>query len=207
MFSARAQVLEVLWELAHLPTLPTSLVQQALEEHLGILSDAYAVKEAVKRNYIIKCIEDIKKVSRPTTTPPPHSDSVAALRGETLSFLEKETSRVFRLLTFCWLARHVASVPGLLASYWGDDNLVAPADKSQFPLISAAIATQSGNNSEKFMNGWFQSFPQRLVLVLFSLWLAHSFFKKYYLFIFDFASIFISPSPVYLNLYKFIYVK
>lgn len=62
MFSTRAQVLEVLWELAHLPTLPTSLVQQALEEHLGILSDAYAVKEAVKRNYIIKCIEDIKKV-------------------------------------------------------------------------------------------------------------------------------------------------
>lgn len=57
-----AQVLEVLWELAHLPTLPTSLVQQALEEHLGILSDAYAVKETVKRSYIIKCIEDIKKV-------------------------------------------------------------------------------------------------------------------------------------------------
>uniref|UniRef100_I3J3T6 Ubiquitin specific peptidase 24 n=2 Tax=Oreochromis TaxID=8139 RepID=I3J3T6_ORENI len=55
------KVLEVLWELAHLPTLPTSLVQQALEEHLGILSDAYAVKELVKRSYIIKCIEDIKK--------------------------------------------------------------------------------------------------------------------------------------------------
>ncbi len=56
-------MLEVLWELAHLPTLPTTLVQQALEEHLTILSDAYAVKETVKRNYIIKCIEDIKKVS------------------------------------------------------------------------------------------------------------------------------------------------
>lgn len=52
----------MLWELAHLPTLPTTLVQQALEEHLGILSDAYAVKETVKRSYIIKCIEDIKKV-------------------------------------------------------------------------------------------------------------------------------------------------
>lgn len=61
---ACVQVLEVLWELAHLPTLPTSLVQQALEEHLGILSDAYAVKETVKRNYIIKCIEDIKKVKQ-----------------------------------------------------------------------------------------------------------------------------------------------
>ncbi|XP_061744458.1 ubiquitin carboxyl-terminal hydrolase 24 isoform X2 [Nerophis ophidion] len=58
------KVLEVLWELAHLPSLPTSLVQQALEEHLGILSDAYAVKETVKRSYIIKCIEDIKKASQ-----------------------------------------------------------------------------------------------------------------------------------------------
>ncbi|XP_058493383.1 ubiquitin carboxyl-terminal hydrolase 24 isoform X7 [Solea solea] len=58
------KVLEVLWELAHLPTLPTSLVQQALDEHLGILSDAYAVKETVKRSYIIKCIEDIKKASQ-----------------------------------------------------------------------------------------------------------------------------------------------
>ncbi|KAK7150579.1 hypothetical protein R3I93_011730 [Phoxinus phoxinus] len=60
------KVLEVLWELAHLPTLPTSLVQQALEEHLTILSDAYAVKETIKRNYIIKCIEDIKKSSQQT---------------------------------------------------------------------------------------------------------------------------------------------
>uniref|UniRef100_A0A452VB74 ubiquitinyl hydrolase 1 n=1 Tax=Ursus maritimus TaxID=29073 RepID=A0A452VB74_URSMA len=56
------KVLDVLWELAHLPTLPSSLIQQALEEHLTILSDAYAVKEAIKRSYIIKCIEDIKRV-------------------------------------------------------------------------------------------------------------------------------------------------
>uniref|UniRef100_A0A672TVZ8 Ubiquitin carboxyl-terminal hydrolase 24 n=1 Tax=Strigops habroptila TaxID=2489341 RepID=A0A672TVZ8_STRHB len=58
------KVLEVLWELAHLPTLPCSLIQQALEEHLTILSDAYAVKEAIKRSYIIKCIEDIKRSSQ-----------------------------------------------------------------------------------------------------------------------------------------------
>uniref|UniRef100_A0A673Y507 Ubiquitin carboxyl-terminal hydrolase 24 n=1 Tax=Salmo trutta TaxID=8032 RepID=A0A673Y507_SALTR len=58
------KVLEVLWELAHLPILPTSLVQQASEEHLAILTDAYAVKETVKRCYIIKCIEDIKKSSQ-----------------------------------------------------------------------------------------------------------------------------------------------
>uniref|UniRef100_A0A4W3HTX5 Ubiquitin carboxyl-terminal hydrolase 24 n=1 Tax=Callorhinchus milii TaxID=7868 RepID=A0A4W3HTX5_CALMI len=57
------KVLEVLWELAHLPLLPTNLVQQALEEHLTILSEAYAVKEQIKKSYIIKCIEDIKKVN------------------------------------------------------------------------------------------------------------------------------------------------
>nr|XP_025960692.1 ubiquitin carboxyl-terminal hydrolase 24 [Dromaius novaehollandiae] len=60
------KVLEVLWELAHLPTLPCSLIQQALEEHLTILSDAYAVKEAIKRSYIIKCIEDIKRKMKPS---------------------------------------------------------------------------------------------------------------------------------------------
>uniref|UniRef100_A0A8D0HEE5 Ubiquitin specific peptidase 24 n=1 Tax=Sphenodon punctatus TaxID=8508 RepID=A0A8D0HEE5_SPHPU len=59
--STTGKVLEVLWELAHLPTLACSLIQQALEEHLTILSDAYAVKEAIKRSYIIKCIEDIKR--------------------------------------------------------------------------------------------------------------------------------------------------
>ncbi|XP_044158177.1 ubiquitin carboxyl-terminal hydrolase 24 isoform X3 [Bufo gargarizans] len=58
------KVLEVLWDLAHLPTLPSNLIQPALEEHLAILSDAYAVKETVKRSYIIKCIEDIKKSSQ-----------------------------------------------------------------------------------------------------------------------------------------------
>ncbi|OXB64566.1 hypothetical protein ASZ78_016018 [Callipepla squamata] len=61
LFVLIQKVLEVLWELAHLPTLPCSLIQQALEEHLTILSDAYAVKEAIKRSYIIKCIEDIKR--------------------------------------------------------------------------------------------------------------------------------------------------
>ncbi|XP_071988631.1 ubiquitin carboxyl-terminal hydrolase 24-like, partial [Engystomops pustulosus] len=58
------KVLEVLWDLAHLPNLPSNLIQQALEEHLTILSDAYAVKETVKKSYIIKCIEDIKKSSQ-----------------------------------------------------------------------------------------------------------------------------------------------
>ncbi|XP_043941443.1 ubiquitin carboxyl-terminal hydrolase 24 [Protopterus annectens] len=62
--STTGKVLEVLWDLAHLPSLPCGLVQQALEEHLTILSDAYAVKEVIKKAYIVKCIEDIKKSSQ-----------------------------------------------------------------------------------------------------------------------------------------------
>ncbi|XP_036376810.1 ubiquitin carboxyl-terminal hydrolase 24 isoform X2 [Megalops cyprinoides] len=75
------KVLEVLWELAHLPTLPINLVQQALEEHLTILSDAYAVKETVKRNYIIKCIEDIKKILIQEETKSSSETQVSFLTG------------------------------------------------------------------------------------------------------------------------------
>ena len=56
------QVLELLWDLAHLPVLPTSLVQQALDEHLAILNDSFVVKEATKKSYVIKCVDDIKEV-------------------------------------------------------------------------------------------------------------------------------------------------
>lgn len=56
------QVLELLWDLAHLPTLKTLLIEQALDEHLTILSDSFAVKEPIKRQYIVKCVEDIREV-------------------------------------------------------------------------------------------------------------------------------------------------
>uniref|UniRef100_A0AAY5EM52 UBA domain-containing protein n=1 Tax=Electrophorus electricus TaxID=8005 RepID=A0AAY5EM52_ELEEL len=75
------KVLEVLWDLAHLPTLPTTLVQQALEEHLTILSDAYAVKETIKRNYIIKCIEDIKKIQIQEASKSTSETQVSFLTG------------------------------------------------------------------------------------------------------------------------------
>ncbi|CAL1529935.1 unnamed protein product [Lymnaea stagnalis] len=55
------RVLELLWDLAHLPALSTSLVEQALDEHHAILSDSYTVKEQVKLQYVTKCVEDIKK--------------------------------------------------------------------------------------------------------------------------------------------------
>ncbi|BFY99847.1 hypothetical protein BsWGS_02887 [Bradybaena similaris] len=55
------RVLELLWDLAHLPSLSTSLVEQALDEHHAILSDSYSVKEQVKLQYVNKCVDDIKK--------------------------------------------------------------------------------------------------------------------------------------------------
>ena len=47
--------------MSHLPSLTTELVEQALRSHIEILSDSCAVKEQVKKNYAIKCVEDIKK--------------------------------------------------------------------------------------------------------------------------------------------------
>lgn len=55
------KVLDLLWSLSHLPSLTTELVDQALRSHIEILSDSYAVKEQIKKNYAIKCVEDIKK--------------------------------------------------------------------------------------------------------------------------------------------------
>ncbi|XP_063403289.1 ubiquitin carboxyl-terminal hydrolase 24-like [Mytilus trossulus] len=55
------RVLELLWDLSHLPALSTHLIELALEEHLAILSDSFSVREQVKRQYVIKCVEDIKK--------------------------------------------------------------------------------------------------------------------------------------------------
>ncbi|CAG5125953.1 unnamed protein product, partial [Candidula unifasciata] len=55
------RVLELLWDLAHLPSLSTSLIEQALDEHHAILSDSYSVKEQVKLQYVNKCVDDIKK--------------------------------------------------------------------------------------------------------------------------------------------------
>lgn len=44
-----------------MPSLTTEMVDQALRSHNDILSDSYAVKEQIKKNYAIKCMEDIRK--------------------------------------------------------------------------------------------------------------------------------------------------
>ena len=63
LFHILWQVLTLLWDLAHLPKLSPHLVELALREHHSILSDAYLIKDAVKKNFILRCIDDIKKVS------------------------------------------------------------------------------------------------------------------------------------------------
>ena len=55
-------MLELLWDLAHLPQLSTPLIDLALEEHLSILSESHNVKEQLKRTYVVKCVDDIKEV-------------------------------------------------------------------------------------------------------------------------------------------------
>ena len=55
--------MELLWNLAHLPDATRDMVEQALEAHSSILIESYHTKEAEKRTYMSKCVEDIRKVS------------------------------------------------------------------------------------------------------------------------------------------------
>jgi len=49
--------------LAHLPKLTPHLVDLALREHNTILNDSGFVKDSLKKSFILRCIDDIKKVS------------------------------------------------------------------------------------------------------------------------------------------------
>lgn len=55
------KVLDLLWDLSHLPKLPAHLVEFSMKEHHAILNDSYHVRESLKKTFIIRCIEDIKK--------------------------------------------------------------------------------------------------------------------------------------------------
>ncbi|CAK8688756.1 unnamed protein product [Clavelina lepadiformis] len=55
------KVLNLLWDLAHHPKLSPTLVDMLLSEHNAILGESYLIKDAVKKSFIMKCIEDIRK--------------------------------------------------------------------------------------------------------------------------------------------------
>lgn len=57
-----SKILEVLWSLAHLPNMSREMVELALESHSTVLVDSYHTKDAEKKTYISKCVDDIKKV-------------------------------------------------------------------------------------------------------------------------------------------------
>ncbi|XP_019857623.1 PREDICTED: ubiquitin carboxyl-terminal hydrolase 24-like [Amphimedon queenslandica] len=56
-----SKILELLWGLAHLPQLSREMVELALDSHHSILIESFHTKDSDKRNYIGKCVEDIKK--------------------------------------------------------------------------------------------------------------------------------------------------
>ncbi len=57
-------ILELLWEISHLPELPKHLVEQALTEQLSVLTEMTFNKEATKRTYVFKCVDSIKKANK-----------------------------------------------------------------------------------------------------------------------------------------------
>lgn len=56
------QILELLWSMAHTPQLSPEMAEQALDAHCSILVDSTHSKDAERKVYIGKCVEDIKKV-------------------------------------------------------------------------------------------------------------------------------------------------
>ena len=54
------QLLEVVWGLCHVDTLPTYLINQAVQSHLDILTESQCLKDQIKYAYISKCMQDIK---------------------------------------------------------------------------------------------------------------------------------------------------
>lgn len=56
-------ILELLWEMAHLPNLPKVLVEKAMQEQLSILTEMTQNKDPMKKMYVLKCVADLKKVT------------------------------------------------------------------------------------------------------------------------------------------------
>eukprot|EP00795_Rhopilema_esculentum_P004483 gene4483-20726_t len=57
---AVAKLLEVVWGLSHVDSLPTHLINQAVQSHLDILTLSQYVTDQVRNLYIEKCIQDIR---------------------------------------------------------------------------------------------------------------------------------------------------
>uniref|UniRef100_A0A8C4R0F6 ubiquitinyl hydrolase 1 n=1 Tax=Eptatretus burgeri TaxID=7764 RepID=A0A8C4R0F6_EPTBU len=55
-----AKVLQVLWSVAHGELLSPDLIERALSEHFGVLSDSYPQPDTLIRCYAFECMQDVK---------------------------------------------------------------------------------------------------------------------------------------------------
>lgn len=61
IFVCLFQVFDFLWSLFYLLLLIIDMVDQVFKFYIEIFSDFYVVKEQIKKNYVVKCVEDIRK--------------------------------------------------------------------------------------------------------------------------------------------------
>ncbi|TRY69996.1 hypothetical protein TCAL_02811 [Tigriopus californicus] len=86
--STRA-ILEVLWEISHVDGLPRPLVENALKEQLAILAEMTVNKVAVRKIYILKCIDDIKASTRHAVSSVKHLHDICRTFSKGTSFYQK----------------------------------------------------------------------------------------------------------------------
>ncbi|KAI9556016.1 hypothetical protein GHT06_018579 [Daphnia sinensis] len=60
-----SKILETLWDLARCTGLPCHLVERALDEHLSVLAEI-PNKEQLRKTYVLRCIDDLKKGNQGT---------------------------------------------------------------------------------------------------------------------------------------------
>jgi len=56
-------ILQLLWDMAHIPEIPKHLVERAFAEHLSTITEMTLNKDAVRRQYVLACVDDIKKTT------------------------------------------------------------------------------------------------------------------------------------------------
>ena len=75
--------MELLWEQAHVEEISTQLMEQALEEHLSILSNSnmFTTKDQLKKTYVFKCVDDIREVSLLIRVFSPHKYEIKKIKN------------------------------------------------------------------------------------------------------------------------------
>eukprot|EP00095_Tigriopus_kingsejongensis_P003305 maker-scaffold355_size198070-snap-gene-0.39 protein:Tk03305 transcript:maker-scaffold355_size198070-snap-gene-0.39-mRNA-1 annotation:"ubiquitin carboxyl-terminal hydrolase 24 isoform x8" len=82
-------ILEVLWEISHVDGLPRTLVEKALKEQLSILAGMTVNKVAVRKIYILKCIDDIKECNSHAVSSVKHLHDICRTFSKGANFYNK----------------------------------------------------------------------------------------------------------------------